>query len=831
MIKGFSTWGALIVVLGFGVMLGGATGNGVAAWTMLGGTGLGLIGAFLVLREASQGQSLIANAEALEATFARDPRALRIVDAQGRTLAANAEGKRFWGKADPLAVLAARLSEAEADREAMERLQGAYQAGLDATQELALVAVNGDRADARDWVRVEIRRLDAPKGARALIASDVSARRAVENVLKGEREYLGDFLDFLPAGVYALDSEQAFRYVNRTFADWLGFTPDRLVGQPLAAVLAEGSTRPEIDGAWRGLVRLRGARGGVFTALLTHTLYEENGETLTRAAVVRDIDGSADEVGMSGAGSLTRRVFDESPVGIAIVDVGGLPYPMLAEANDTLATMLGRVRDDLIGLRLEEIVDPAMRGDVAQVFQRAASGMPVAPMEVRLDSPRDLTVMLYIRPLPNDDVDGADGDAPERQIIHVIDTTDRRVLQMQTAQAQKMQAMGQLAGGVAHDFNNLLTAMIGFCDLLLQRHGPGSASFTDIMQIKQNANRAANLVRQLLAFSRRQPLLPRFVRVPDALAELSHLLRRLLGETIALELVHGRDVGYVRVDPGQFDQVIINLAVNARDAMVGGGTLTIRTGALALVEPLKVGTETVAPGNYAVIEVADTGTGIPKEDVNRIFEPFFTTKAGTAAAGTGLGLSTVYGIVRQTEGTVTVESRPGEGATFTIYLPRFDDAAVRARARTPDEGKTGALEDRIALKGKTLALPEGKVVLIVEDEDAVRVFGARALKAKGYSVLEAANGEQAVALLADHAEVDVLVSDMVMPGMDGATLARRVRESYPSIRVVLMSGYSEDIASDDLADSPDILFLAKPFSLDALAAKVAEALEGKAKTP
>ncbi len=814
--KGFSTWGALIVVLGFGVTLSGATGSGVAAWTMAAGAGLGVLGAALMLREAASWQARLGRAEALQSCLDRDKRALRAVDAAGRTVAANAEGRRFWGDADPLSVLAARLADTEPDREALERLRGAYAAGLDAAQELSLKPVRDERLGSRDWVRVEVRALAQPPGGRLLVAADVSARRAVENVLKGEREYLSDFLDFLPVGVYALSAGQTFRYVNQTLAEWLGFTPDALVGQSLSGVLAEGSARPELDGAWRGLVRFRGPRGGGFSALLVHSLADENDETLTRAVVVRDAGDAAAESGI--ASQFSRLVFDEAPVGIAVVDVGGLPYPMLADANETLAAMLGRSRDDLVGLKLEELVDPAMRADLAEVFVRAASGQPVAPLEVRLDTPRDLVAMLFIRPLFDDAAEG-DGDAPARQLIHVIDTTDRRALQIQTAQAQKMQAMGQLAGGVAHDFNNLLTAMIGFCDLLLQRHGPGSASFTDIMQIKQNANRAANLVRQLLAFSRRQPLLQRFVKVPDALAELSHLLRRFLGETIELNLIHGRDVGYVRVDPGQFDQVIINLAVNARDAMIGGGTLSIRTEARHLSEPRKVGAETVAPGHYVAIEVADTGTGIAKEDIPRIFEPFFSTKAGSAAAGTGLGLSTVYGIVRQTEGTVTVESRKGEGATFTLYLPRFDEAAVRARAAS---AQPAATEEKEADE-RPLALPEGKVVLIVEDEDAVRMFSARALKAKGYTVLEAADGEQAIALLQDHDEVDVLITDMVMPGMDGATLARLVRQEYPSIRVILMSGYSEDIASDDLADSPDVLFLAKPFSLDALAAKVAEA--------
>jgi len=816
--KGFSTWGALVVVLGFGVILGGASGGSVATWTMAGGAALGVAGALLMLREAAQWQVLLARAEALDAFLLRDKRAVRIVDAAGRTIVANAEGRRFWGVADPLTALEARLSDTEADREALDRLRGAYQAGLDDVQELSPRPARDERLGGRDWVRVEVRALPHPAGARLLIASDVSARRAVENVLKGERESLNDFLDFLPVGVFALDAERNFRYVNLALAEWLGTTPDALLGTPFPAVLAEGSALPEIDGAWRGPVRLRGARGGAVPALLVQSLYDENDETLTRAVVVRDAADVAAEPGGNAAGPFGRLVFDEAPVGIAVVDVTGLPYPMLAEANETLAVMLGRGRDDLIGMALEEIVEPAMRAEVATVFSRAAGGMPTAPMEVRLNSPRDLTAMIHIRPLPGEASEATE--PPARLLIHVVDTTDRRTLQMQTAQAQKMQAMGQLAGGVAHDFNNLLTAMIGFCDLLLQRHGPGSASFTDIMQIKQNANRAANLVRQLLAFSRRQPLLPRFVRVPDALAELSHLLRRLLGETIEFELVHGRDVGYVRVDPGQFDQVILNLAVNARDAMVGGGRLSIRTEARHLAEPVKVGTETVAPGHYAVIEVSDTGTGIAKEDLSRIFEPFFSTKAGSAAAGTGLGLSTVYGIVRQTEGTVTVESKKGEGATFTIYLPRFDEAAVRARAGAP-----AAPPPEEADPGRAIALPEGKVVLIVEDEDAVRVFGARALSAKGYTVLEAADGEQAISILQDHDEVDVLITDMVMPGMDGATLARLVRQEYPAIRVILMSGYSEDIASDDLADSPDVLFLAKPFSLDALAAKVGEALE------
>ena len=267
-------------------------------------------------------------------------------------------------------------------------------------------------------------------------------------------------------------------------------------------------------------------------------------------------------------------------------------------------------------------------------------------------------------------------------MAHFIDVTEQKNLEAQFAQAQKMQAMGQLAGGVAHDFNNLLTAMIGFCDLLLQRHGAGDPSFADIMQIKQNANRAANLVRQLLAFSRKQPLAAarELKHLTDALTELSHLLTRLIGESIEFKLVHGRDLGLVRVDPGQFDQLIINLAVNARDAMPGGGTLTIATGAETFSTPTQVGAEQAPPGRYMRIVVSDTGKGIPPENLGRIFEPFFSTKKEIPGAGTGLGLATVYGVVRQTGGFILVDSSMGKGATFTIYLPRISPEAEEAEA-------------------------------------------------------------------------------------------------------------------------------------------------------
>jgi len=402
--KGGAIWGAVAVVLGFGVIFGGGSVTGGNIWLLIAGSCIGIFGALWMLRVISQSSAIVNRAEALNAAFERDARALRLVDAEGQTLMVNAEGRRFWGQIDPMLSLETRLFDDEIDQETFRRFAGAYDAGLDDVQELSLQTIGRDishwGSSDRDWVQVEVQALRHPIGARLLAAKDISARRAMENVLKGESEYLSDFLDFLPVGVYALDAEQNFRFVNQTFADWLGLAVEDLQGQPLASVLAKGSGVPEMDGAWVGLVRLQSVKAGVFPALISHSLYDENGETLTRAVVMRDavqsgqVEGNAAELGPFG-----RQVFDEAPVGIAVLDVDGLPRPMLAEANEALASMLGRARDDLMGMTVEEMVDPSMREEVSSVLERAAKGKAVAPLEVRLDSERDLTAMLHIRTL------------------------------------------------------------------------------------------------------------------------------------------------------------------------------------------------------------------------------------------------------------------------------------------------------------------------------------------------------------------------------------------------------------------------------------------------
>jgi signal transduction histidine kinase len=381
-------------------------------------------------------------------------------------------------------------------------------------------------------------------------------------------------------------------------------------------------------------------------------------------------------------------------------------------------------------------------------------------------------------------------------------------LEAQLAQTLRLKAVGQLAGGIAHDFNNLLTVMIGFCDLLLLRHRPGDPSFPDIMQIRQNANRAANLVRQLLAYSRRQTLQPRVVALSEVLAELAHLLRRLIGHNIDLRMEHGRDLHPVLVDPGQLEQVIVNLAVNARDAMPDGGALTIRTGNLKLDRPLPATGETIPPGVYVQIEVIDTGTGIPPDIIDRIFEPFFSTKR--VGAGTGLGLATVYGIVKQSGGYLALDSIVGKGSDFRIYLPRHPERATSPVRREGEE--------------ETRDLTGTGTILLVEDEEAVRLFSARALRNKGYKVIEARSGRAALDVMSQTSDpIDLVITDVVMPEIDGPALVAGFRATRPGLKVIFISGYAE--AALRMPDNDASLhFLAKPFSLKQLAGKVKDVL-------
>jgi len=659
---------------------------------------------------------------------------------------------------------------------------------------------------------------------------DVTAERELDIIRRMEQDRMSDMIDLLPVGFFSADRQGVLHYANQTLARWLGVSPDRLIGKPFADYI------DHIGGD--GDLTLRDCEGRTFAVTLEQSQKDaDDGDVdYTRSIVLRDlvwseipqpsedhraeraepqiIEPVADLASQKNTAS-TGWLFAEAPVGIVLIDLDG----DVIDCNRAYQGLVGFHREKICGRPFVDQLAREDRGDISTSFSKIVMGISRgAQLEVRLPAAREreLIAALYASRMSDDDGDVSG------LVLHLIDVTEQRNLEVQFSQSQKMQAVGQLAGGVAHDFNNLLTAMIGFSDLLLERHGPDDPSFSDIQQIKQNANRATNLVRQLLAFSRKQALTLTRLDVTEALNDLSNLLGRLIGETVELRLEPGRDLCAIQADRGQFDQVVINLAVNARDAMPGGGAITVKIKNAILESSVQRGHDLMPAGRYVLIEFIDTGEGIPKENLERIFEPFFSTK--DVGAGTGLGLSTVYGIIHQSGGYVFVDSAPGEGTTFSIYFPEYRDKG------DTDQAPSGAASPSPTEKPKLPVQPdltgEG-VVLLVEDDDAVRGFAIRALRNKGYTVLEADNGEKALDVINDtELKIDIIVSDVVMPGMDGNTLVSLIRQEIPNVKVVLMSGYAEDVFRDEIGRDQTLHFLGKPFTLKDLASKVKEVLDG-----
>ncbi len=680
-------------------------------------------------------------------------------------------------------------------------------------------------------VRWRTRKLSV-SGGRVWQLDDVTEIVKGHAELQREMTVLQDIFDLMPVGFLSADAEGHIDRCNVTLANWLGETPRSLIGRSLGEFLTDGKDSGELGGVSVGVVTLQPHGDGepfITTLMQTAKMNKDGSEALyTRSLLIRDVAldlsyASAPDLSEPDEGGdhglvvnhdeqrilmdSVRWLYHDAPVGIAFADLEG----NISGCNTAFRKLLGIKGDAPVEGPFNEMIAREDRDDVQGALSKVVMGVGGhgVHLETRLNRAdgEDLSVSLTVARI----VDEA-GDT-SGLILHFIDTTEHRNLEVQFTQSQKMQAVGQLAGGVAHDFNNLLTAMIGFADLLLTRRGPDDPDFADIMQIKQNANRATNLVRQLLAFSRKQKLEPEIMDVTEQLGELTNLLSRLIGERVTLDMKHGRNLGDVLFDKGQFDQVVINLCVNARDAMPGGGKITITTKPVTLDKPTPKGHEIIPAGDYITISVADSGTGIAKENLERIFEPFFSTKE--VGAGTGLGLSTVYGIVHQAEGFIFVDSAVGKGTAFTIYLPVYQTKA--------DDARKKAVPAQVEVDGD---LTGQGTILLVEDEDAVRLFGARALRNKGYDVLEATDGETALDVIANtKTPIDLIISDVVMPGMDGHTLVNLARQELNGVKTILMSGYSEDVFRNGPDMDPEIAFLGKPFTLKGLAAKVKEVLD------
>jgi two-component system cell cycle sensor histidine kinase/response regulator CckA len=641
------------------------------------------------------------------------------------------------------------------------------------------------------------------------LISDITREREHQENIFQELQNAIDYLDHAPAGFFSLEPDGRIRYLNATLAEWIGidlaeFEPgashirDFVTVEGLSVIQAANPNTGESDNLDVDFVRTDGTRLPV--RLVHRVPVAPDGTVGASRTLVLDMRAGDDREAGRIAEMRFARFFNSTPMAIASVDREG----RIALTNARFVMLFGK--KGASGQLLSGLVQESDRAGLAAAISAALSRQSEIPaVDAGLVGDTDRSIRFFVSPI-------LEGEAREdAAVVYALETTEQRALELQFAQSQKMQAVGQLAGGIAHDFNNMLTAIIGFSDLLLTNHRPSDPSFQDIMNIKQNANRAAGLVRQLLAFSRRQTLRPKVIDLDEALSDVSVLLARLLGETIKLEVNRGRDVWPIKADLNQLEQVIVNLAVNARDAMPDGGTLSIRTANVTTAESQKFKEQGFKPGEYVLLEVADTGTGMTPEVKEKIFEPFFTTKG--VGQGTGLGLSTVYGIVKQTGGFIYVDSKIGQGSTFRILLPRHE---VEPEEKADEAERPAAPSD----------LTGNAKILLVEDEEAVRAFAGRALEARGYKVYQAASGSEALDIFNDMREpVDLVISDVVMPGMDGPTLMRELRRKQPDLKIIFVSGYAEDAFQRHLPKDEEFQFLPKPFSLKELATTVKTTLE------
>jgi two-component system cell cycle sensor histidine kinase/response regulator CckA len=704
--------------------------------------------------------------------------------------------------------------------EAVFRLLKAAREGKRQQEEVRIADHEGSHGR---WLRMRVRPLgDRKREAKYAVWSiaDITRDRERQEDVFKELQHAIEYLDHAPCGFFSVNPAGDIGYVNATLANWLdhdlaeigsgGLKLTDIVSGDGAALLtsiapAPGEVRTEVFD-----IDLRMRGGKTMPARLYHKLaFGADGVAGPSRTLV--ISRARDEHSDPQRAAEVRfmRFFDHTPMAIATVDRTGA----VVRANARFAKLAQSLNPDgAAGKSIFRVVNARDRNLLIAAITQAAEGQgDIAPVEAMLDGAKERWGQFFVTAVEEDERE------TEAAIVYMLEITERRTLENQINQSQKMDMVGQLAGGIAHDFNNVLSAIMMANDFLLNAHKPTDPSFQDIMQIKQNATRAATLVRQLLAFSRRQTLRPQVLDLGDALSDLTMLLRRLIGEKVKLDLLHGRDLWPVKVDVSQFEQVIVNLAVNARDAMPEGGKLTVRTGNVSATEAGQLAYKGMPAAEYVRIDVADTGTGIPADIVDKIFEPFFSTKE--VGKGTGLGLSTVYGIVKQTGGFIYVDSEAGRGTSFHIFLPRHHpEREVQPEVPAAPKEAAAASKPRADLTGQG-------TILLVEDEEGLRSLNARGLRSRGYSVIEASNGVEALEALEErNGAVDLVVSDVVMPEMDGPTLLKTMRGRNPDLKIIFVSGYAEDAFEKSLPENQQFAFLPKPFSLSQLVAAVKETM-------
>jgi two-component system cell cycle sensor histidine kinase/response regulator CckA len=753
-----------------------------------------------------------------------------VTDSDGRVVYANAAYLGLIGAADGNDIRPVErvfIGDADAS-EAIYRLLKAAREGNRAEE---VVRVAGLKGRPSRWLRFKIRPLGTTRREARLTVwslADVSHERERQENFFQVMQHAIDYLDHAPAGFFSVDAKGDVVYLNATLANWLD--------QDLAQVGSGGLKLADMvwgDGAAL-LTTLQGGPGEVKTEVLDLDLRARSGRSLPVRLYHKLAFGADGTPGASRTMVLNRgrdhgsdpqraaeipfmRFFHHTPMAIATIDRDGgviRTNPLFTRLFQGLCGAEGENRS--IRTTVAERDRPALE---TAIHAAAAGQADIAPVDAMLAGNGERFARFYVTA-----VEEAERDQ-EAAIVYALETTEQRSLQLQFNQQQKMDSIGKLAAGIAHDLNNMLNAIVLATDFLINAHKPTDPSFKDIMEIKQSVNRAASLVRHLVAFSRKTTLRLQVLDLGDVLSDLTLVLRRLIGEKVVLDVVHGRDLWPVRADISQLEQVIVNLAVNAKDAMPEGGRLTLRTLNVTAKECARYITKGMPAADYVLVEVADTGTGIPEAIRDKIFEPFFTTK--DVGKGTGLGLSTVYGITKQTGGFVYVDSVEGQGTTFRIFLPRHIAGAQEVALEAAAKLRAIATSDAAAAAkpAPSADLTGEGTILLVEDEEGLRALNARGLSSRGYTVLVAGNGVEAIDVLEKHGgKVDLVVSDVVMPEMDGPTLLRELRNRDPNMKIIFVSGYAEDAFQKHLPADGKFGFLPKPFTLKQLVAEVKQTL-------
>ncbi|CDO37455.1 Sensor protein [Novosphingobium sp. KN65.2] len=739
------------------------------------------------------------------AAIDRPDMAIAVTDRAGRLTCANASFEAWFGTgyAPPRLPL---------DEPSLERLADASRAAWRDGSAAADVTAGAEHpGGARQW-RIEVRRSGRGDDFLVWRIAPVSSVDLIGDIVTQLGGKLGKGLARAGIAAALVEPDGMIRAANKGFAlRAAGDEAIDLTGEDFVSLLSQE------EGERIGWARDNG-RGSPL--VLYHvpvadpdSPVEPDPNTTPSLMLVME---AGQGIGAAGGGGNSaphlEALLSQLPLGLAMADRDG----HLLFANPAFMRAAGR-EGQLPPTYPTDLVVREDKRALSESIRRFAQGPAAAgDIAIRLTAQPDDPVSLSLA--------GVRGLGEPAVLLGLTDTSEETRLKRQVAQATKMQAVGQLAGGVAHDFNNVLTAILGTCDLMLMRHTPGDSDYDDIQQIRANSNRAASLTRQLLAFSRQQTLRPEVLQLPDVVADVSQMLRRLIGEKIELVVSHDRDLGPVRADPTQLEQVIVNLAVNARDAMQsssakkggdGSGVLTLATRKVTTTDVRAMRSEIIPAGEYTALIVEDTGGGIAPEHLGKIFEPFFTTKE--QGKGTGLGLSTVYGIVKQSGGFIFAESEVGKGTRFIVYLPVYHVA--------PGTTPTPAVKEEAPPPSQWAG---GGRILLVEDEDPVRMVAERSLTRQGYEVTSARDGEEGLALVEEGGQFDIVVSDVVMPSLDGPAMAREIRRLQPNLPVLFMSGYAEEQLRKEIGLS-NAWFMPKPFSVQQLSEKVGEVLARTAK--